>query len=72
MERNPAKHGKTYCGKISVISEKLAKELPPDYYLVLPWHFLGSFFTREQEYLAGGGKLLIPLPKPRVVEMEQL
>ena len=34
----------------------------PDYYLALPWHFLDEFLEREQEFLARGGKFIVPLP----------
>jgi len=38
-----------------------------DYYLALPWHFLAEFLEREQEFLAGGGQFIVPLPEVRVV-----
>ena len=52
---------------IPIISEAEAKKLRPDYMLVLPWHFKTSIIQREQEYLAGGGKLIIPLPEIEVI-----
>jgi hypothetical protein len=42
----------------------------PDYYLVLPWHFLDEFMQREREYLDGGGSFIIPLPEVRVTGAE--
>ena len=39
----------------------------PDYYLALPWHFLDEFLEREQSFLKGGGKFIVPLPEVRVV-----
>ena len=52
---------------IPIISEAEAKKMRPDYMLVLPWHFKTSIIQREQEYLAGGGKLIIPLPEIEVI-----
>jgi hypothetical protein len=39
----------------------------PDYYLVLPWHFLDEFLDREREYLERGGRFIVPLPEVRVI-----
>lgn len=52
---------------IPIISEAEAKKLRPDYMLVLPWHFKTSIIQREQEYLARGGKLIIPLPEIEII-----
>lgn len=70
-ERNPDKWGKKTVGTlIPIISEEDARAAKPDYFLVLPWHFLAEFKTREQEYLASGGKFIIPLPKFEIVSAE--
>jgi hypothetical protein len=48
-DRNPDKHGSETIGtKIPIISEERSRELQPDYYLALPWHFLDEFLDREQ------------------------
>lgn len=68
-ERNPDKWGKKTVGTlIPIISEEDARRAKPDYFLVLPWHFLAEFKNREQEYLASGGKFIVPLPKFEIVE----
>ena len=36
---------------IPIISEEESRAMKPDYYLVLPWHFLDEFLEREQEFL---------------------
>jgi NDP-4-keto-2,6-dideoxyhexose 3-C-methyltransferase len=41
--------------------------MKPDYYLVLPWHFLDEFLEREQAYLNSGGRFIVPLPEVRIV-----
>jgi hypothetical protein len=41
--------------------------MKPDYYLVLPWHFLDEFQDREREYLQGGGRFIVPLPEVRMI-----
>ena len=35
--------------------------------LLLPWHFLDSVWSREVDWLKKGGKLIVPLPDPRVL-----
>jgi C-methyltransferase-like protein/methyltransferase family protein/putative zinc binding protein len=67
-DRNPDKWGsETIRTQIPIISEEDSRAMKPDYYLVLPWHFLDEFLEREQEYLSGGGKFIVPLPEVRVV-----
>ncbi len=52
---------------IPIISEKEAKEMKPDYFLVLPWHFKNSILEREREYIQQGGKFIFPLPEIEIV-----
>lgn len=52
---------------ISIISEKEAKAMNPDYLLVLPWHFRENIIQREKEFLKNGGQLIFPLPEIEVV-----
>ena len=52
---------------IPIISEKEAKELKPDYYLVLPWHFKNNILQRETEFRLQGGKFIFPLPFIEIV-----
>lgn len=62
-ERNPDKWGKVTVGtRIPIISEEEARKRKPDYFLVLPWHFIDEFVSREKEYLDGGGRFIVPLP----------
>jgi SAM-dependent methyltransferase len=69
-DRNPDKWGSATRTGIPVISEEESRELRPDFYLVLPWHFLEEFRQREAEYLEQGGSFIIPLPEVRVTGAE--
>lgn len=63
-ERNPDKWGKVTVGtRIPIVSEDEARVTKPDYFLVLPWHFLNEFREREKDYLRDGGKFIVPLPQ---------
>lgn len=67
-ERNPDKWGtKTVGTQIPIISEEQARREKPDYFLVLPWHFLEEFIEREQRFLRQGGKFIAPLPTFKII-----
>lgn len=53
--------------KIPIISEEKAREMNPDYFLVLPWHFRNGIIRKEENFLKKGGGLIFPLPKVEVV-----
>ncbi|MBI5903952.1 MAG: class I SAM-dependent methyltransferase [Deltaproteobacteria bacterium] len=62
-ERNADKWGKVTVGtRIPIVSEEDARAARPDYFLVLPWHFLEEFQLREKAYLLAGGKFIVPMP----------
>jgi NDP-4-keto-2,6-dideoxyhexose 3-C-methyltransferase len=67
-ERSPEKWGKYTVGTgIKIISEKKARELNPDYFLVTPWGFVNEFRKREIKWLKKGGKFIVPFPKLRII-----
>jgi NDP-4-keto-2,6-dideoxyhexose 3-C-methyltransferase len=62
-EVNPDKFGCYTPGTgIPIISETEAKAKRPDAFLVLPWHFRDNLLRREWGFMAGGGRMLFPLP----------
>ncbi len=72
-ERNPYKLGKKTVGTmIPIISEERARAENPDYFLILPWHFLKEFINREEAYLRSGGKFIVPLPEFKIIGKEIL
>jgi hypothetical protein len=67
-EVNPSKFGKFTPGThIPIVSEEAAHAMHPDYLLVMPWHFRQNLIEREAPYLAGGGKMIFPLPQIDIV-----
>jgi hypothetical protein len=65
---NEQKFGKMTPGTfIPIISEKEAKAMKPDYFLVLPWHFKASILAREKEFTKNGGKFLFPFPEIEII-----
>jgi hypothetical protein len=67
-ERSPWKWGKYTVGSmIKCISEKEARKLQPDYFLVLPYAFIKEFCQRERIWRKNGGKFIVPLPNFKVI-----
>ena len=74
VERNPQKIGKMTSTYIEIISEETMRCEPPDYLLVLPWHFKEEILKRESVFLENGGQFIFPFPilsivgnKPKVL-----
>ena len=67
-ERNPLKYNLYTPGtKIKIISEKKSREMKPNFYLVLPWHFKKEILIREKNIRNKGTKFIFPLPKVQVL-----
>ncbi len=67
-ERNKNKYGLVTPGsKIQIISEENSRQMKPDYYLVLPWHFKKEILKREKNILKKGTKFIFPLPKFEII-----
>lgn len=63
-DRNPDKNGTRMVGTdILVVSEETWRKENPPYTLILPWYFAPEIMEREKNYLAAGGKFIIPLPE---------
>ena len=68
MVVNEEKYGTFTPGtNIPIVSEKEARAMNPDYFLVLPWHFKHGILEREQDFLSKGGKFIFPLPEIEIV-----
>ena len=68
-DRNPDKwYRKTIGTNLEIISEEKSRSLKPDYFLILPWHFLEEFREREQDFFKNGGKFIVPLPNFKIIE----
>lgn len=67
-DRNESKWGHFTVGtNIPIVSEEASRAAKPDYYFVLPWHFMEEFKQRETEFLASGGRFVVPMPNLAVL-----
>jgi len=67
-DKNPDKWGLKMAGSnIPIISEAEAKKQNPDYFLILPWHFLENFKEREKDFFEKGGKFIVPMPSVKII-----
>ncbi len=68
VDRNTHKHG---CwmpgGRLPIFPPSALLERRPDYTIVFAWNLLNEISSQQQEYLAGGGKFIVPVPAPRIV-----
>lgn len=68
VDKNPDKWGKYIVGTgIPIISLDEYRIKKPDYLFVLPYHLIEELKVQEIQYLKSGGKMIIPIPKFKVV-----
>lgn len=68
VEAAPLKIGRFTPGThIPVIGEKEARTRLPDYYLLLAWNFKDELIAKNQAFLDGGGRFIVPIPQPHIV-----
>ena len=67
VERNLEKIGLSTNTGIEIIDEETMRKDPPDYLIVLPWHFKDEIIEREKEYLDKGGQLIFYFPTFEII-----
>lgn len=67
-DANPEKHGLVTVGSnIPIIPKQQARKEHPDYFLLLPTHFIDEIMEEEKEFRKAGGKFILPLPEFKVI-----
>lgn len=68
-EKSDIKKGKYVPGTHNrVVPDERLLEDEPDYALLLPWNFADSIIDSLERYVDEGGKFIVPVPEPRIVE----
>jgi len=71
-DANPEKWGRKTPGtEIPIVSKDEARRDKPDFFLVLPHHFLKEITKEEEMYLESGGRLIVPLPSFQIIATDQ-
>ncbi|WP_084292674.1 class I SAM-dependent methyltransferase [Bradyrhizobium sp. WSM3983] len=63
----PAKHGYSTPGShVMIRSNDVLRTDPPDYLLIFAWSFFNEIAAKSADYVAQGGRLMVPLPDVRI------
>ena len=69
VDRNVHKQGKFMPGMHQPIVDpaRLLEDMP-DVVLILPWNFKDEIVAQQTEFLARGGRFMVPIPEPKLLE----
>lgn len=68
VDRNPHKQGRHMPGTHQpILDPAVLVERRPDYLLLLAWNFAAEIAAQQRDYLAGGGRMILPIPEPRIM-----
>jgi novobiocin biosynthesis protein NovU/D-mycarose 3-C-methyltransferase len=64
VDKSPLRYGKFVPGvDVPIVSPDRFHESPPDYAIMTAWNYQAEIVGREQAFLNGGGRFIIPLPE---------
>lgn len=68
-DRNTYKHGRFMPGvDLEIVPAEALAERRPDAVLLLAWNFREEILAQQAAYLESGGRFIVPIPWPEVVE----
>lgn len=53
---------------IKIVGSKILNTHRPDYLLIFAWSFKDEIYQRNKKFFLSGGKMIIPFPKPKIIE----
>ena len=73
VDRNPYKHGRFTPGMhVPIRPVEAIDAARPDYLLILPWNLKDEIVQQMGHVAAWGGKFIVPIPAPAVIEPKEL
>ena len=68
VDRSPHKQGRLVPGvRLPIRAPEALLEEMPDFALLLPWNIAEEIVEQQAAYLRKGGKFIVPVPSPRVI-----
>jgi len=68
VDRNPHKQGKLMPGvRLPILDPAALVERRPDYVLLLAWNLRDEVMAQQEDFRRGGGRFIVPVPRPEVV-----
>lgn len=68
VDMSPLRYGKYVPGvSIPIVPPDVFHERPPDYAIMTAWNYEPEIVRKEQTFLSGGGRFIVPLPEIRIV-----
>jgi SAM-dependent methyltransferase len=72
VDRSPLKQGLTMPGaRLPILPAEELLIRQPDFTVLLAWNFADEILAQQAEYQRRGGRFVLPLPRPRVVERNE-
>jgi SAM-dependent methyltransferase len=69
VDRNVHKQGRLMPGTHQpILGVEALLERRPDYVLLLAWNFKDEIAAQQADYLAGGGRFIVPVPTPEILQ----
>ncbi len=70
VDRSPHKQGMFLPGShLPILPPEELLVRKPDYALLLPWNIADEIVRQQSSYLLAGGRFIIPVPEPRILEL---
>ena len=68
VDKNVHKQGLFMPGQhIPIYSPDVILEKMPNFMLILPWNVTNEILSQQKEYIAKGGKFIVPIPVPKII-----
>ena len=68
LDMSPLRYGRYVPGvSIPIVAPEAFHANPPDYAIMTAWNYEAEIVRKEQPFLSGGGRFIVPLPDVRIV-----